>query len=309
MNTNTLQLKQTDGAMQVKAGDFGSRFAFQLLDEQGNLMEELNGQTAGIKLVQFDSIIYERDALVENSEVAFHFDKVLPAGKYWLEIWVDGYIFPSDRETKITVIKAAKGREETPKKLPPVRDLAGNPVTKVVIHDTINYYRDYPNAAVILVNPDNTIEYADHQNISVRKTELSDVDVVTISATGQGFGETVDALEFMVAGESYRLDVEVVRTPSPTPPVLETNTIVLNAENGFKATLALDGLVEQEGEMVTVGIMDQENRGVSAFYNASAFVINAWNTSESWEAEMMLLVHHGRYADQIPITVKVEAAQ
>lgn len=35
---NTLQLKQTDGAVQVKAGDFGSRFAYQLLDEHGNLI-------------------------------------------------------------------------------------------------------------------------------------------------------------------------------------------------------------------------------------------------------------------------------
>lgn len=304
---NTLQLKQTDGAIQVKAGDFGSRFAYQLLDEHGNLMEELNGQTTSVKLTLGEDVVYETDVTVENSEVAFRFDKVLPAGKYWLEIWVEGYIFPSDRKTKITVIKASKGREVTPKKLHPVRDLAGSPVSKVVIHDTINLYRDYPNNAVFLVNPDNTIEYAGHRNISVRKTELSDVDIVTISAPGQGFGDTVDTLEFMVDGQAHRLDVEVVRTSSPNPLILETNTIVLNAENGFKATLALDGLVEQEGEMVTVDIMDQENHGVGTFYNASAFVINTWNTSESWEAEMMLLVHHGRYADQVPITVRVEA--
>lgn len=108
---NTLQLKQTDGAVQVKSGDFGSRFAFQLLDEQGKVMTDLDGQVATVQLVSDDQISFETTAVVEGGEVAFRFNKLVSPGKHWLEIWVGDYIFPSDRKTRLKVIKAARERQ------------------------------------------------------------------------------------------------------------------------------------------------------------------------------------------------------
>lgn len=108
-NMNSLNLKQTDGDVLIKQGDFGSRLAYELQDEKHNRISNLDGKSAVIRLVDNDlNIIYEKDAIVEDSIVAFNIDKVLSNGNYAIEIKVDDYIFPSDDSVSLIITKSSE---------------------------------------------------------------------------------------------------------------------------------------------------------------------------------------------------------
>lgn len=307
---NTTQLKQTDGAIQVKAGDFGSRFAFQLLDEHGNLMEELNGQTASVKLTLGEDVIHELDVLVENGEVAFKFNEVLPAGKYWVEIWVANYIFPSDRKTKLKIIKAAKDREvlPTPPKtlaLPPVRDLAGNPVDKVVLHDVHSDIINYPRTFYVVLDQSNNLpEYWANHFCSVTKIDSSGQSLLIFAADKGGNRENESVIEFEVGGVSHTIELELIRHSSPTPPKLTEAEIILNQSNNFRQEIDVSHLPAGSS---THFVADKSMEGVNAYLTTpTTLLFYLSNPQESQAGQCVIDVYHEHYVDAVSFNVRVE---
>lgn len=107
MRLNSTNLKQFEGGAVVKQGDSASLFGYELLDENMHLISDLNGKNATIRIFnQKGKATFE--STVEKSKVTFKLEKVLPIGSYLVEIVCGGYIFPSDRSTKLEVTKSAE---------------------------------------------------------------------------------------------------------------------------------------------------------------------------------------------------------
>lgn len=104
---NTTNLEQFDGGFRVKQGDLSSSFGFKLLDENKDPIPSLDGQEAKITLSK-DGEQWKNTSTVTNGAVVFNLDGILPEGTYKLEICVAGYIFPSDDQTQIRIIKSDK---------------------------------------------------------------------------------------------------------------------------------------------------------------------------------------------------------
>ena len=100
---NTLNLNQISGGNQVKQGDFGSTFTYKLADEKNQELNAFDQKTAYVNLVLNNNIIFTTTVIVDDSTVTFNIDKAIPTGLYFLEIKIDRYIFPSDRQTIILV--------------------------------------------------------------------------------------------------------------------------------------------------------------------------------------------------------------
>lgn len=108
MSLNTLNLKQKQGGRVIKQADRSSTFKFALQDSNGALIN-LDGQTASISLHNPNSRRYwETTASVRNSEVEFKLPGNLANDDYILEITVGGYVFPSDNDFVIEVVKGYK---------------------------------------------------------------------------------------------------------------------------------------------------------------------------------------------------------
>lgn len=108
MSLNTLNLKQKQGGRVIKQADRSSTFKFALQDSNGALVN-LNGQTANISLHNPNNGRYwETTASVKNSEVEFKLPGNLASDDYILEITVGGYVFPSDNDFIIEVVKGYK---------------------------------------------------------------------------------------------------------------------------------------------------------------------------------------------------------
>ena len=101
---NTLNLKQLGGGNQVKQGDFGSTFTYGLADEKGQELNIFDQKTAYVNLVLNNNIVFTTTVIVDGSTVTFNIDKAIPTGLYFLEIKIDSYIFPSDRQTIILTL-------------------------------------------------------------------------------------------------------------------------------------------------------------------------------------------------------------
>lgn len=104
---NTLNLKQISGGNQVKQGDFGSTFTYKLANEKNRELNAFDQKTAYVNLVLDNNIIFSTTVIVDDSTVTFNIDKAIPTGLYFLEIKIDSYIFPSDRQTIILVTAGA----------------------------------------------------------------------------------------------------------------------------------------------------------------------------------------------------------
>ena len=104
---NTLNLNQISGGNQVKQGDFGSTFAYNLADEKSREIDVFDKKTAYVNLVLNNNIVFTTTTIVDGSTVTFNIDKAIPTGLYFLEIKIDSYIFPSDRQTIISVTAGA----------------------------------------------------------------------------------------------------------------------------------------------------------------------------------------------------------
>lgn len=104
---NSTNLQQFEGGAVVKQGDSASLFGYELLDERCKPINELNGQNATVRIYNSKGKL-TFESLVEKSKVTFKLEKVLPIGSYLVEIVCGGYIFPSDRSTRLEVTKSAE---------------------------------------------------------------------------------------------------------------------------------------------------------------------------------------------------------
>lgn len=108
MSLNTLNLKQKQGGRVIKQADRSSTFKFALQDANGTLIN-LNGQEADIRLFNPNIKKYwSTKAKVKDSEVEFKLPGNIEENDYVLEITVGGYVFPSDNEFIIEVVKGFK---------------------------------------------------------------------------------------------------------------------------------------------------------------------------------------------------------
>lgn len=104
---NALNLSQITGGTKLKQGDFGSVLSYSLADENGQEITSFDTKTAYINLVLDDKIIFTTTTQVDISRVTFHIDKAIPTGLYYLEIKIDDYIFPSDKDSVILIEEGA----------------------------------------------------------------------------------------------------------------------------------------------------------------------------------------------------------
>lgn len=104
---NALNLSQITGGTKLKQGDFGSVLSYSLADENGQEITSFDTKTAYINLVLDDKILFTTTTQVDISRVTFHIDKAIPTGLYYLEIKIDDYIFPSDKDSVILIEEGA----------------------------------------------------------------------------------------------------------------------------------------------------------------------------------------------------------
>lgn len=104
---NTLNLKQIVGGTKIKQGDFGSVLSYSLTNENEQEITSFDKKTAYVNLVLDGKIIFTTTTVVDISRVTFHIDKAIPIGLYYLEIKIDDYIFPSDKDTIILIEEGA----------------------------------------------------------------------------------------------------------------------------------------------------------------------------------------------------------
>lgn len=108
MSLNTLNLKQKEGGRIIKQADRSSTFKFALQDANGALIN-LNGQEADISLFNPNIKKYwSTKANVKDAEVEFKLPGNIEENDYVLEITVGGYVFPSDNDFIIEVVKGFK---------------------------------------------------------------------------------------------------------------------------------------------------------------------------------------------------------
>lgn len=104
---NTLNLTRISGGTKLKQGDFGSILSYSLADENGQEITSFDTKTAHINLVLDDKILFTTTTQVDISRVTFHIDKAIPTGLYYLEIKIDDYVFPSDKDSVILIEEGA----------------------------------------------------------------------------------------------------------------------------------------------------------------------------------------------------------
>lgn len=108
MSLNTLNLKQKQGGRVIKQADRSSTFKFALQDANGGLMK-LDGQSANISLHNPNNGRYwETSSTVRDGQVEFSLPGNLASDDYILEIACNGYVFPSDNDFVIEVVKGYK---------------------------------------------------------------------------------------------------------------------------------------------------------------------------------------------------------
>lgn len=108
MSLNTLNLKQKQGGRIIKQADRLSTLKFALQDANGALIN-LNGQEADIRLFNPNIKKYwSTKAKVKDAEVEFKLPGNIEENDYVLEISVGGYVFPSDNDFIIEVVKGFK---------------------------------------------------------------------------------------------------------------------------------------------------------------------------------------------------------
>lgn len=87
-------IRQIQGGDVLKSGDTTSVFGFEILGYDGKRMD-LTG-TGKVSVFKKDKIAVYQDVTVENGMFSFSMGKVVATGTYYLEIKLDGHIFPSN---------------------------------------------------------------------------------------------------------------------------------------------------------------------------------------------------------------------
>lgn len=87
-------INQIEGGDILKSGDVTSVFGFEILGADGKRME-LSG-TGKLTLSNDETVALYQDVTVENGMFSFSMGSVVATGTYYLEIKLDGHIFPSN---------------------------------------------------------------------------------------------------------------------------------------------------------------------------------------------------------------------
>ena len=87
-------INQTEGGDILKSGDTASVFGFEILGYDGKRME-LSG-TGKLTLSNDEVVALYQDVTVESGRFSFSMGKAVATGTYYLEIKLDGHIFPSN---------------------------------------------------------------------------------------------------------------------------------------------------------------------------------------------------------------------
>lgn len=87
-------INQVEGGDVLKSGDTTSVFGFDILGYDGKRME-LSG-TGKLTLSNDETVALYQDVAVENGTFSFSMGNVVATGTYYLEIKLDGRIFPSN---------------------------------------------------------------------------------------------------------------------------------------------------------------------------------------------------------------------
>ena len=87
-------INQVEGGDVLKSGDTTSVFGFEILGYDGKRME-LSG-TGKLTLSNDKTVALYQDVTVEDGHFSFSMGNVVATGTYYLEIKLDGHIFPSN---------------------------------------------------------------------------------------------------------------------------------------------------------------------------------------------------------------------
>ena len=87
-------INQIEGGDILKSGDVTSLFGFEILGADGKRME-LSG-TGKLTLSNNETVALYQDVTVENGVFSFSMGNVVATGTYYLEIKLDGHVFPSN---------------------------------------------------------------------------------------------------------------------------------------------------------------------------------------------------------------------
>lgn len=94
MATLMTSINQIEGGDVLKSGDTTSVFGFEILGYDGKRME-MSG-TGKLTLSNDDTVALHQDVTVESGHFSFSVGKVVQSGTYFLEIKLNGHIFPSN---------------------------------------------------------------------------------------------------------------------------------------------------------------------------------------------------------------------
>lgn len=108
-------LIQVDGGKVIKQNDYSSNFVYELRDEHKEKIPALDGKEAKIALVKDletgeIKAVYETTATVVDGKVEFTITDTLEAAVYCVEVFCEGYIFPSKNTVTIEVTKSSFGK-------------------------------------------------------------------------------------------------------------------------------------------------------------------------------------------------------
>lgn len=109
---DTTNLRQIAGGTVIKQADRSSTMSFILQDAIGREVD-LDGQTAQVALYTLKGKYWEITSRVQGSIVSFSLPGNLSEDDYILDISVAGYVFPSDRDFIIRVVKGFRDLPNT----------------------------------------------------------------------------------------------------------------------------------------------------------------------------------------------------
>ena len=87
-------INQVEGGDILKSGDVTSVFGFEILGADGKRME-LSG-TGKLTLSNDETVALYQDVTVESGHFTFAMGEVVEPGTYYLEVKLNGHIFPSN---------------------------------------------------------------------------------------------------------------------------------------------------------------------------------------------------------------------
>nr|DAZ12584.1 MAG TPA: hypothetical protein [Caudoviricetes sp.] len=214
---NSTNLKQTKGGEVIKQGDSSSIFEYELLDYDGNKFSSLDGKNAKIKIANAKGK-KTIETVVENSKIQFKLEKILPAGIYQVEVECDGFIFPSDKSTKIDIIQSIENYQ----------------ISNIVEIDKVNIQEEIATyMATHQIQP-----YNDSQIIK---------RIETLENRPQAHPEVVDLTNYLTSEKSYQTFV----TYSALQSQMTTNIKEKHLELGIDALI--DDKLKNGGDSFITG--------------------------------------------------------